>query len=164
MLEGESFDDLYVANFNSLTAQIYAFVGDLSEAQDLVQEAFSRAWERWDQVARYEDPLAWVRRVSWNLAVSRWRRLKTAAAFLRRQQQATVPAPEPDRIVLVEALSDLPPDHRRALVLFHMADLSVPEIAMQCGVAEGTVRSWLHRGRAALAQRLGPSVLEGGAR
>jgi RNA polymerase sigma-70 factor, ECF subfamily len=155
-LEGECFDDLYAAHFGPLTVQVYAFVGELSEAQDLVQEAFSRAWERWDRIAGYEDPVGWVRRVAWNLAVSRWRRMRTAAMFLRREPPPAVAGPEPDRVVLVRALSRIPADQRRALVLYHMADMSVPQIAEQCGVAEGTVRSWLHRGRVALAARLEP--------
>jgi RNA polymerase sigma-70 factor (ECF subfamily) len=162
-LEGECFDDLYAAHFGPLTVQVYAFVGELSEAQDLVQEAFSRAWERWDKIAGYEDPIGWVRRVAWNLAVSRWRRMRTAAMFLRREPPRPVAGPEPDRVVLVRALSRIPADQRRALVLYHMADLSVPQIAEQCGVAEGTVRSWLHRGRVALAAHLGASVHEEGA-
>jgi RNA polymerase sigma-70 factor, ECF subfamily len=155
-LEGECFDDLYAAHFGPLTVQVYAFVGELSEAQDLVQEAFSRAWERWDRIAGYEDPVGWVRRVAWNLAVSRWRRMRTAAMFLRREPAPAVAGPEPDRVVLVRALARIPADQRRALVLYHMADMSVQQIAEQCGVAEGTVRSWLHRGRVALAARLDP--------
>ena len=67
-------------------------------------------------------------------------------------------------VVLVRALSRIPADQRRALVLYHMADLSVPQIAEQCGVAEGTVRSWLHRGRVALAAHLEAPVHEEGAR
>jgi RNA polymerase sigma-70 factor (ECF subfamily) len=158
-LEGECFDDLYAAHFGPLTVQVYAFVGELTEAQDLVQEAFSRAWERWDRIAGYEDPVGWVRRVAWNLAVSRWRRMRTAAMFVRREPPPSVAGPEPDRVVLVRALSRIPADQRRALVLYHMADMSVPQIADQCGVAEGTVRSWLHRGRVALAARLEPGFV-----
>ena len=43
------------------------------ETQDLVQEAFIRAWKRWDRIRRYDDPVAWVRRVAWNLAMTRHR-------------------------------------------------------------------------------------------
>ena len=53
------------------------------------------------------------------------------------------------------ALATLPPAQRRAVVLHYMADLSVAEIADQEGVAVGTVKSWLHRGRVALAARIG---------
>jgi RNA polymerase sigma-70 factor (ECF subfamily) len=58
----------------------------------------------------------------------------------------------------VAALATLPAGQRRALVLHHLGGLGVAEIAQQEGVAEGTVRSWLTRGRARLAAQLIPEV------
>jgi len=60
--------------------------------------------------------------------------------------------------MLAAALAKLPATQRRALVLYHLGQLTVGEIAEQEGVAEGTVRSWLSRGRAALAARLDTEV------
>ena len=153
-----SFDDLYAAHYADLTVQLFAYFGDQQEAQDLVQEAFCRALARWRTVSGYDDPVAWIRRVAWNLAVSRWRRGRTALGFLRRQRVAEpqVAGPGPERVALVAALGTLPPAHRRAMVLRYLADLTIAEIAEQEGVAEGTVKSWLHRARAALAAQLGP--------
>ncbi|MEV0729399.1 SigE family RNA polymerase sigma factor [Polymorphospora sp. NPDC050346] len=149
------FDEFYHAHYRALTVQMYAYTNDLGQAQELVQEAFCRAFARWDKVIRYDDPLAWVRRVAWNLATSRWRRLRTAQAFLRRQRtEDHVPEPSPDRVVLAAALAQLPPKHRRAILLHYLADLTIAEIAHQEGVADGTVKSWLHRGRTALATQL----------
>ncbi|MEU3458202.1 SigE family RNA polymerase sigma factor [Micromonospora sp. NPDC006766] len=148
------FDGLYHAHFRSLALQLAAYCGDLSQAQDLVQEAFCRAFARWSRVSRYDDPLAWVRRVAWNLATSRWRRLRTAQSWLHRQREEHVPGPDPDRVALTVALAKLPASQRRAVVLHYLADLSVMQIAEQEGVPEGTVKSWLHRGRAALAVQL----------
>jgi RNA polymerase sigma-70 factor (ECF subfamily) len=151
---GSDFDEFYRARFQPLTLQLYAYAGDLAEAQDLVQEAFCRAYVRWQKIRDYDDPAQWVRQVAWNLATSRFRRRRTAANFLRRQRLTVVEGPDPNRVALVRALSTLPPKHRRAVVLHHMAQLSVAEIAVQEGVAEGTVKSWLSRGRAALASQL----------
>ncbi|SCG80737.1 RNA polymerase sigma-70 factor, ECF subfamily [Micromonospora echinaurantiaca] len=148
------FDDFYHAHFRGLVVQLRAYTGDPGQAQDLVQEAFCRAFARWDRLAGYDDPLAWIRRVAWNLAHSRWRRLRTAQAFLHRQREVHVAGPNPDRVALDAALALLPPRQRRAVVLHYLADLSVAEIAAQERVAEGTVKSWLHRGRAALAASL----------
>lgn len=148
------FDHFYHAHFRSLTVQLCAYTTDLPQAQDLVQEAFCRAFARWDRVVRYDDPVAWVRRVAWNLATSRWRRLRTAQTYLRRQREEHVAGPTPDRVDLTAALASLPPNQRKAVVLHHLADMSVVEIARQEGVAEGTVKSWLHRGRAGLAAHL----------
>ncbi|MGX6602898.1 RNA polymerase sigma factor [Micromonosporaceae bacterium Da 78-11] len=158
-----TFDELYAAHYADLTVQLYAYFGDRQEAQDVVQEAFCRALARWQTVAGYDDPVAWIRRVAWNLAVSRWRRTRTALNFLRRQRsdEPQVAGPTPERVALVEALGTLPPAQRRALVLRYLADLTVAEIADREGVPEGTVKSWLHRGRTALAAQLD---LTGGAR
>jgi len=60
--------------------------------------------------------------------------------------------------VLLDALAKLPAAHRRALVLRHLGQLTAVEIAEQEGVAEGTVRSWLTRGRARLAAQLTAEV------
>jgi RNA polymerase sigma-70 factor (ECF subfamily) len=148
------FDQFYHAHFRALTVQLCAYTGDLSQSQDVVQEAFCRAFSRWDRVVRFDDPVAWVRRVAWNLATSRWRRLRTAQRYLVRQREEHVAGPSADRVDLTAALATLPPNHRRAVVLHHLADMSVAEIARQEGVAEGTVKSWLHRGRAGLAAHL----------
>ncbi|MGW4500562.1 sigma-70 family RNA polymerase sigma factor [Micromonospora sp. NPDC004336] len=150
------FDAFYHAHFGSVTAQLCAYTGDLGQAQDLAQEAFCRALARWSRLVHYDDPVAWVRRVAWNLARSRWRRLRTARDHLLRQRrvEAEVAGPTPDRVALEAALALLPPRQRRAVVLHYLADLTVAEIAAQEHVAEGTVKSWLHRGRASLAASL----------
>lgn len=155
------FDELYAAHFQGLTVQLYAYLGDLAEAQDVVQEAFCRALARWGRVADYDDPVAWVRRVAWNLATSRFRRLRVAGDFLRRQREQHVEGPGPERVALIRALATLPAAQRRAMVLHYMGQLSLAEIADQEGVAVGTVKSWLHRARAALAGRLTDPRLEG---
>ncbi|SCL22953.1 RNA polymerase sigma-70 factor, ECF subfamily [Micromonospora nigra] len=144
------FTDFYQAHFHRLAVQLYAYLGDHAEAQDVTQEAFCRTLERWNRIGGYDDPSAWVRRVAWNLATSRLRRVRTAARHLARQREEHVPGPEPDRVALTRALATLPASQRRAVVLHHLAHLSVAEIAAQVGAPEGTVRSWLSRGRAAL--------------
>ncbi|MEU4338876.1 sigma-70 family RNA polymerase sigma factor [Micromonospora lupini] len=149
-----TFDDFYHAHFRGLVVQLRAYTGDLGQAQDLVQEAFCRAFAGWDRVSRYDDPLAWTRRVAWNLAHNRWRRLRTARAWLLRQRETHVAGPSPDRVALEAALAALPAKQRRAVILHYLADLPINEIAAQEQVAEGTVKSWLHRGRVALAASL----------
>ncbi|AEV81636.1 RNA polymerase subunit sigma-70 [Actinoplanes sp. SE50] len=155
-----SFDEVYAAHYADLTVQLYAYFGDRQEAQDVVQEAFCRAFTRWRKVSGYGDPVGWIRRVAWNLAVSRWRRVRTSIGFLRRQTVAELhtEGPGPDRVALISALATLPGAHRRALVLHYLADMPITEVARREGVAEGTVKSWLHRGRAAMAARLNLTI------
>lgn len=148
------FEELYEAYFQSLTIQLYAYTRDLAAAQDVVQEAFCRAFSRWNRLAGYDDPAAWVSRVAWNLATSRWRRLRTSALFVRRHRAEHVAEPSPDRVALARALGTLPANQRRAVILHYLADLPIREIARQEGVPDNTIKSRLHRARAALASQL----------
>lgn len=151
----DDFAQFYAAQFRGITIQLFAYTGDFPLAQDLAQEAFTRAVMRWDTVRTFDDPAAWVRRVAFNLASSRWRRSRVAAAYLKRQREEHVEGPSPDRVVLARALATLPDRHRRAVILHYLADLSIADIAVQESVSANTVKSWLHRGRAELAAQLG---------
>jgi RNA polymerase sigma-70 factor (ECF subfamily) len=150
------FDEFYATHYSGLTVQLYLYFGDRQEAHDIAQEAFCRAYARWGAVSAYDDPGSWVRRVAWNLALSRWRRTRSALNFLRRHARLEPPAegPSPVRVAIMTALAALPERQRRVLVLRYIGDFTVPEIAEREGVAEGTVKSWLHRARAALAAEL----------
>jgi RNA polymerase sigma-70 factor, ECF subfamily len=75
-VEREEFADFCAASFQRLVAQLYAMIGDQSEAQDAVQEAFVRAWARRGKIDRNGAPEAWVRITAWRIAVSRWRRAR----------------------------------------------------------------------------------------
>lgn len=144
------FAEFYAASFGPLTAQLHAFVGDHAEAQDLVQEAFCRAYARWRTISRFDDPISWVRRVAWNLAISRWRGRQRLIRWHRDLAPTAEPGPEETDPDLVKALAALPLHHRQAVVLHYLAGFSVREVAEFCDVAEGTVKSWLLRGRAKL--------------
>jgi len=148
----EDFDAFYQASFGRLVGQIYAMCGNVAEAQDCVQEAFVRAWDRRRMLDRDQAPEAWVRTVAYRLAVSRWRRSRRASHPPDRAQASRPPA-EPDvtRVALARALQQLPADQRRAIVLYHLVDLSVTEVAREVGVPVGTIKARLSRGRAALA-------------
>ncbi|MBV1849890.1 SigE family RNA polymerase sigma factor [Catellatospora sp. NEAU-YM18] len=148
------FDSFYQAHYTGTVAAAYALTADRAEAHDLAQEAYCRAWQRWAELSRYDNPAAWVYRVAANLAHSRWRHLKVAAAHLVRQRSDTVAPPDPEHVALVAALRGLPADQRQAIVLHHLVDLPVNDVAREMGVPVGTVKSWLARGRAELAVRL----------
>lgn len=153
----EGLQDLYQASYRRLVAQLAATTGDVAEAEDLVQEAFARALARWSQVRDCESPEAWIRVVALNLARSKWRRAARGAAVMLRLRAShqEAPPPSPDHVALVAAMRKLPAAQREALVLFHVVDLSVDDIARQLGVPAGTVKARLSRGRAALAADLG---------
>ncbi|WP_307844140.1 SigE family RNA polymerase sigma factor [Actinospica acidithermotolerans] len=146
------FDEFYTAGFRRIVGQIYAMTGNLAEAEDSVQEAFARAWQRWGEVRRYGDPEAWIRTVAYRLSISAWRKaVNRRVAHHRAAASPELPGLSPDHLTLVSALRKISPEQRRAIVLHHLVGLTVAEIAGETGSPEGTVKSHLNRGRKALA-------------
>lgn len=156
-MEADEFDAFYTASFARLTGQIHAMIGNRDEAQECVQEAFARAWSRRGQLDRGGHPEAWVRTTAYRLAVSRWRRAVRARRAPDRALQPAYDVAPPDeaRVALLRALQQLPADQRRALVLHHLCDLPVADVADEVGAPVGTVKARLSRGRAALQTLLG---------
>ena len=150
-MDRDEFGSFYAAAFPRLVGQLYAMTGDRAEAQDAVQEAFVRAWVRHSQIGTGRGGEAWVRVTAWRIAASRWRRAREGIRLMLLAAQPDHAAgPGPDRVAFVEALRKVPAEQRRALVLYHLADLTVEQIAAETGVRPGTVKARLARGRAAL--------------
>jgi RNA polymerase sigma-70 factor (sigma-E family) len=147
------FVEFYQATSPRTLRYAYGLTGDLPQAQDVVQEAYARAWQRWRKVGGYDDAEAWLRLVVTRLVFDWWRQLgvRRRAAV---ETVAAVPPPSEDAVLLTTALRTLPEAQRRALVLHYLLDLPIAQIAAETGVAEGTVKSWLSRGRVGLAEAL----------
>jgi RNA polymerase sigma-70 factor, ECF subfamily len=150
----EDFSTLYLSSRARLAAQIYTLTGDSSEAAEVVQEAFTRALANWATIRSFDDREAWVRKVAFRVAVSRWRRLRRA---LPLGERATVASPQPvgERVDVLRAVAGLPISQRRAVVLHYLAGLSVEETATEMGAPAGTVKAWLSRARHRMAAELG---------
>jgi RNA polymerase sigma-70 factor (ECF subfamily) len=155
-MDEKTFDDFYAASFQRVTGQLYAMIGDRDEAQECVQEAFVRAWAHRRKLDRAEHPEAWVRTTAYRLAVSRWRRAQRGKRPTDRAVGPAVVTPgvSENHVALVDALRHLPEAQRQALVLHHVCDLPVRDVAREVGVPEGTVKARLSRGRTALAALL----------
>ncbi|MFF3458879.1 SigE family RNA polymerase sigma factor [Streptomyces sp. NPDC002730] len=157
----DEFEEFYAHAVRPLTGQLYMMLGDLHEAQDVVQEAFVRGWSRRRQLAREGNPEAWIRTVAWRLAVSRWRgSRRSEEAWRRHGGPPPVEEPGPGQVALVSAMRELSPKQRRTVVLHYLCDLSIDQIATETGSSSGTVKTHLSRGRAALAHRLQDSHAE----
>lgn len=166
MTDQASFDDFYVATRAAVLGQVTAMTLDRELAADCVQEAYTRAWQRWVRVSQLDEPAAWVRTVAWRVAVSQFRRRTVAARVLARSEPDPVTTETASEIGLdvMAALRALSRDHRRVLVLHEMVGMKIRDIAAETGLAEGTVKSRLHRAREQLSAVLGPDYLGDGDR
>ncbi len=72
--QAEEFDGFFRRCRSSCQRAVYAAVGDQRLAEELVAEAFARAWAQWDRVRGHPAPEAWVVRTCLNAHISRWRR------------------------------------------------------------------------------------------
>ena len=129
MRDRGEFDEFYASTAARVVTHLYAMIGDLAEAEDAVQEAYARAWQRWHQVGAYRDPVGWVRMVAYRIAVSSWRRTRTRwAAQQRSRPPEHAPELSPDTVALVAALRQISAEQREAIVLHHLLGLTVEEV------------------------------------
>lgn len=157
----DSFAEFYRSTRHRVVTVLYALGGDLAEAQDAAQEAYVRAWQRWSKISTYGNPEAWVRTVGHRQLVNRWRKIRNGVvAYRRHGADAATEPPSENTVALVTALRQLPSEQREAIVLHHLMDLSVADIAIETGTPTGTVKARLARGRNALAALLDTSFPE----
>ncbi|MGV9314235.1 SigE family RNA polymerase sigma factor [Streptomyces sp. NPDC003691] len=148
----EEFADFYTRSVHRLTGQLYVMTGDFHEAQDVVQEAFVRAWGHRRRLENDLGPEAWVRTVAWRLAVSRWRRMvRGRQAWRRRADPEVSEGPGPGAVDLERALRGMPARQRQCAALYYVCDLPVEQIAAETRLSAGTVKTHLFRARARLA-------------
>jgi RNA polymerase sigma-70 factor (ECF subfamily) len=145
----------------------YRFVGTYDEAEDLTQEIFLKVFRSLATFDRRANFQTWLISVSRNLCIDRYRSgRRDREIFAREVDAATVQAPSSgpspqarvetrDRVALLrEALRALSPALRAAVLLRDIHELSYQEISKKLGIAEGTVKSRINRGRAELARQI----------
>ena len=93
MPDQASFDEFYVATRRVVLGQLTVMTLDRELAADAVQEAYTRAWQRWARVSQLDNPSAWVRTVAWRVAVSHFRRRAVATRLLPSAQAEPTASP-----------------------------------------------------------------------
>lgn len=149
--------ELYLAEYGRLAGWVSHLVDDRDTASDIATEAFVRLLSRWTTV---HEPRAWLYMTATNLVRDQWRRQQRERRAYARvaEPPGASPAGDPSVRDLVERL----PDKMRTVVLLHYyADLSVHEIAVQLGRADGTVKRTLFDARQRLQASLAAAELEG---
>ncbi|MGA8117890.1 MAG: SigE family RNA polymerase sigma factor [Actinocatenispora sp.] len=137
-------------------------VGDLEKAQDLVAEAFARAWARWRKVGKHPAPRAWVVRTALNAHTSWWRRRRREVAVDEPVlDQAGAEPADPVDPTIMAALRRLPDRQREVVALRIFLDLDTAGTAEVLGIRPGTVTAHLARAMATLRDELTPSPTTG---
>ena len=138
----ESFEAFFAEQYESVFRGLSVAFRDPLLAEEAAQEAFTRAYVRWDRVQRMERPSGWVYVVAARVALRR-----RPVAPRPPGSGSGAPSMEDqvvDRLTMQRAIGDLPERQRLALVLRHYGDLPLDEIARAMGCALGTVKSTLH--------------------
>jgi RNA polymerase sigma-70 factor (ECF subfamily) len=151
---GPDFDTWYEEQHPLVLAALTVASGRPDVAADATDEAFVRAYERWERVRRMDSPGGWLYRVALNDLRRRCRRQALERELLRRQPPpapVAVPIPAPD---VWEAVRRLPTRQRTAVALRYILDLSEPEVARVMGVSRGSASASLVAARRTLEARL----------
>ena len=158
-VEGHDFERFVAEGAEGLLRTVYLIVGDLQEAEDLVQETLFKVARRWPRVSRMDHPAAYARRILVNLALRGGRKRSRRRAELSERRLGDPAAPTASfesHGELHAALAALPPRQRAVLVLRYFLDLPEAEVAAALQCSLGTVKSTASRGLARLEQTLRP--------
>lgn len=174
--DDELFQSLVDDHYRRIYTLIYRIVHNEADAADLTQETFVRVYRALPRLRAEGASATWIRRIATNLSLDFLRRRKAAPATTSLDVPNTEDAEQsqvrdiadssadPEKIVAAEertrvlrrAVESLPADYRSVIVLHHMEEMRVEEIAAVLGVPEGTVKSRLSRARKALYRKLAP--------
>lgn len=154
-----AFTALFAAEYTRMVRTVYLVVHDRGHAEEIAQDAFLELLGHWEQISKYEQPGAWVRRIAIRMAVRSVRRERMRSLLERRTQpvlEAVVEQPVL-RAEVFAVVRGLPTNQRVAVVLHYFEDRPVAEIAYALGCAEATARVHLFKARQRLASLLDES-------
>jgi RNA polymerase sigma-70 factor, ECF subfamily len=151
-----TFEEFFEANRRRLFGSFCLITGNSHEAEEIVQDAFLKLWERWDRVAGLEDPGGFLFTTAMNVFRNRARRAalavrKAIGPELRSDDLAAVE----DRAELIRVLRPLTPRQRAALVLTDYLGYPSDEAARILGIEASTVRALSAKGRTAARKTQG---------
>ena len=157
--------DLLVAEIPYLRAFAISLSGSVSMADDLVQDTLVRAWAKFDSFQPGTNLRAWLITILRNnfYSIYRKRRKEVQDSDGKYAERLWVRGGQESRLEMDDfrrAMDELAPEHREALIMIGVTELSYDEAAAVCGVAVGTIKSRVHRARARLAAILGLTGVE----
>jgi RNA polymerase sigma factor (sigma-70 family) len=153
------FEDFYRQYRPRLVALAFALSGSRLGADDLAHDVLEAAYRDWDRIRDLDEPVAWVRRMVANRAVSVYRRrlaeVRAVARLAARRESAAFPEPGVDADRIWREVRRLPRRQAQAIVLTYLEQLTMAEVAEVLGCSKESVNTHLRRGRETLSRRLG---------
>ena len=159
MAEEEEFE-MFIRSYQNMVFSVSArIVGNLTDAEDITQEVFIKAYDRFRELRTSGSVGGWLKTVATNLSINHLNRYRARWRFFSEQTEpievAVEDERESDRKEAVElAIRKLPDAQRVPLVLFHFQDMSYEEIATKLQISLAKVKSDIHRGRETLKKLL----------
>jgi len=152
---GVDFEAFFHDQSESLFRRLCLITGNRAEAEEIMQDAFLKLWERWERVGSMSDPTAYLYRTALNLFRSRYHR----AAFALRRSVGLAPSVDEfersdTKSAVMQALESLAPRQRAALVLTDLLGFSSQDAGELLGVQPGTIRTLASQGRTALRRTM----------
>ncbi len=130
-----------------LVRALALYCGDKELAEETAQDGLALLCRDWRKVRRMDNPEGWLYRVSINLVNSHFRKRSIARRAEQRVRQEFQPSwIDRSDVELIDALADMPPRQRAALLLRHLVGFSTRETAEALGCPEGTVKTLVHKG------------------
>lgn len=164
------FHQLVEAEIDALHRTAWRLSGDDSEAEELVQEVFLKAWKSIGQLSRMEHPRAWIFRVLRTTWIDRLRKKSRRPQLVELEEATEAVSPKPVPLLtgveeraewneffdaeVSKAIDELPEGERQVLLYSTFGELSYREIAEVMECPTGTVMSRLHRARSRLQKKL----------
>lgn len=146
-----SFEEFFDAERSRLFRALVLVTRNAHEAEELMQDAFLKVWEKWERVGALEDPTGYLYRTAMNGSRSAYRRAVLALRHTILPAAATDPYEEVEaRDEALRSLARLTPRQRSAVVVTQLLGYGFDEAARILGIRPGTVRVLLSQARAAL--------------
>ena len=155
----QDFEGLCLSRYPKLLGAMTLYLGDRALAEDITQEAFARAYVKWNSLKKAEAADLWLYRIAMNLAKSYFRR-----QMLERKLRSSTAA-EPGRhedpdvataVYIRRAVASLPARQRSALVLRYFYDASVSQAAAAMDCSEGSIKRLTHQAIKSLRAQIPP--------
>lgn len=165
LTDRDAFSELVSRYADRIFNLAYRMTGNRSEAEDMAQDAFLRAYRGLPSFRPGSPFAAWLYRIAVNVCLSQRRQERAATEPIDENEALIDPAAAVDDVAeqrevqetVQQAILSLPAMYRAVVILYHLEDRSYEDIATLLDLPVNTVRTHLYRGRAMLRERLAAS-------